>query len=224
MLDKANTDALTGTLSPTEVQGHDHQEGPFIVVSGHDLQRPGRSCWQQTAGKGVNIYTHGEMLPGHAYPELKQIPAPGRQLRRRLAETTAQGVRRQFPGCGADDHQLHPEAQRPATCGAHLHQRPGGAGPGVTHIEDGRRQDFRPSHRGGAGRLRASPRTTPSTRIILVGFGHAAVLGVAGAVIDAVKAGQIKHFFLVGGCDGAKPGRNYYTELRREDRPRTPSF
>ena len=83
------------------------------------------------------------------------------------------------------------------------------AWPGVTHIAD---RDFTPGHRQAPWRCRASPRTRPG-KTIIVGFGHNAVLGVADKVIDAVKAGAIKHFFLVGGCDGAKPGRNYYTEF-----------
>jgi hydroxylamine reductase len=174
------------------------------VVSGHDLADLALLL-EQTAGKGINVYTHGEMLPCHAYPELKKYPhlvgnygGAWQDQKREFS---------QFPGAilmttnciqkPKEDYQ-----KRIFTSGLV-------AWPGVTHI--GPDKDFTPvieAALAAPGFQEDAPEKT-----ILVGFGHDAVLGVADKVVEAVKAGQIRHFFLVGGCDGAELGRNYYTDF-----------
>ena len=183
-------------------------KGKAILVSGHDLKDL-EELLKQTEGKGINVYTHGEMLPAHGYPGLKKYT--------HLAGNYGgawQDQRKEFaalPRRDPDDHQLHPEARR-TTYKARIFTTGLVAWPGVTHIAD---RDFTPVIDDGPGRCRASPRTRPA-KTILVGFGHNAVLGVADKVIDAVKAGTIRHFFLVGGCDGAKPGPQLLHRVRRE--------
>jgi hydroxylamine reductase len=201
MLDKANTDAY-GDPEPTPVR-ITPVKGKAILVSGHDLKDLAELL-QQTEGKGINVYTHGEMLPAHAYPGLRKyqhlVGNYGSAWQDQQKEFAA------FPGAilmttnciqkpqdGYKDHIF--------TCGLV-------AWPGVRHIAD---YDFTPlieAAQAASGFAEDGPAQT-----ILVGFGHEAVLSVADVVIDAVKSGAIRHFFLVGGCDGAKPGRNYYTEF-----------
>jgi len=201
LLDKANTGAY-GNPVPTQVL-MGHKKGKAIVVSGHDLKDL-EALLQQTEGKGINIYTHGEMLPAHGYPELKKykhlVGNYGGAWQRQKKEFA------QFPGAILMTTNCIQEPQESYknnifTCGLV-------AWPGVTHITN---RDFSPVIEVA---LAAEGFTDDSPeKFNLVGFGHNAVLGVADKVIDAVKAGAIKHFFLVGGCDGAEPGRNYYTEV-----------
>jgi hydroxylamine reductase len=208
MLDKANTDTY-GTPVPTTVP-LTIEKGPFIVISGHDLCDLYKLL-EQTAGKGINIYTHGEMLPAHAYPKLKAFP----HLKGNFG-TAWQNQQKEFDGIpGAvlfTTNCLMPpkDSYRDRVFTTEMV-----AYPGLVHIDDDK--DFTPVIKkalelGGYAEDKAMTGINGGTTVT-TGFGHGTVLSVAGTVIDAVKAGAIRHFFLVGGCDGAKPGRNYYTEF-----------
>ncbi|HQD39040.1 MAG TPA: hydroxylamine reductase [Bacillota bacterium] len=205
LLDKANTGTY-GNPEPTEVYCG-KKKGPFIIVSGHDLKDL-RQLLEQTEGKGINIYTHGEMLPAHGYPELKKF----KHLVGNYGSAW-QNQQKEFdniPGCVLMTTNC---IQRPRPSYRDRIFTTGPVGwPDVAHIEekDGKK-DFTPVIKkalelGGWEKDEQEGTTT-------VGFGHAATLSHAGAIIDAVKGGKIRHFFLVGGCDGARPGRSYYTEL-----------
>jgi hydroxylamine reductase len=202
LLDGANTGAY-GDPVPTAVRIHP-VKGKAILISGHDLKDL-ELLLQQTEGKGINIYTHGEMLPAHGYPELKKYPHLvgnyGGAWQDQQKEFEA------FPGAILMTTNC---IQKPReTYKARIFTTGLVAWPGVEHIGD--EKDFSPVIEAALeaeGFAEDGPDKT-----ILVGFGHAAVLGIADKVIEAVKTGAIKHFFLIGGCDGAKPGRNYYTEF-----------
>lgn len=208
MLDEANTSAY-GMPVPTTVP-LTIEKGPFIVITGHDLKDL-ELLLLQTDGKGINIYTHGEMLPAHAYPLLKKHP----QLKGNFG-TAWQNQQKEFAALPAPilftTNCLMPPrksyADRVFTTELVSY-------PEIQHI--GSDKDFTPLIQK-ALELGGYPEDRPMTGInggstVMTGFGHNAVLSVADTVIDAVKAGAIKHFFLVGGCDGARPGRNYYTEF-----------
>lgn len=208
MLDEANTTTY-GTPTPTTVP-LTIEKGPFIVITGHDLKDL-ELLLQQTDGKGINIYTHGEMLPAHAYPLLKKHP----QLKGNFG-TAWQNQQKEFDALPAPilftTNCLMPPrpsyADRVFTTEVVSY-------PKIQHI--GSDKDFTPLIQK-ALELGGYAEDHPMTGInggstVTTGFGHGAVLSVADTVIDAVKAGAIKHFFLVGGCDGARPGRNYYTEF-----------
>jgi len=201
LLDAANTGAY-GNPQPTPVRV-EPRKGKAIVVSGHDLKDL-EELLKQTEGKGINIYTHGELLPAHGYPALKKY--------KHLAGNYGGAWQDQqkefdaFPGAilmTTNCLQKPREAYKARlfTCGLV-------AWPGVTHIAN---RDFSPVIES-ALEAPGFPRDG-ADKTILVGFGHNAVMNVAGAVVEAVKTGAVKHFFLIGGCDGAKPGRNYYTEF-----------
>ena len=205
LLDAANTGAY-GHPEPTTVRVTP-VKGKAIVVSGHDL-RDLKMLLEQTEGKGINVYTHGEMLPCLAYPQLKKhkhlVGNYGGAWQDQQKEFDA------FPGAILMTTNCIQKPRdgykgRIFTTGLV-------AWPGVTHIADADgHKDFTPVIEAAL----AAPGFTVDVpeKTITIGFGHEAVMGVADKVIDAVKAGQIRHFFLVGGCDGAKSGRNYYTEL-----------
>ena len=208
LLDKANTETY-GTPTPVTVP-LPVEKGPFIVITGHDLHDL-KLLLEQTAGKGVNIYTHGEMLPAHGYPELKKYP----HLKGNFG-TAWQNQQKEFADIPAPvlftTNCLMPPrasyADRVFTTAVVSY-------PEITHI--GEDKDFTPVIEKALA-LGGYNEDKPFTGIngggtVMTGFGHGAVLSVAEQVIDAVKAGVIKHFFLVGGCDGARPGRNYYTEF-----------
>lgn len=177
--------------------------GKAILISGHDLHDLDQLL-QQTAGTGVNVYTHGEMLPAHAYPGLKKYPHLvgnyGGAWQDQQAEFAA------FPGAILMTSNCLIEPDRS------YRQRIFTTGPvgwaGVRHIDNG---DFRFVIQ--AAKALPGFKEDAQTKTITTGFGHHTVLGVADKVVDAVKAGAIQHFFVIGGCDGAKLGRNYYTEL-----------
>ena len=211
MLDRANTTTY-GTPVPTEVP-LTIEKGPFIVVTGHDLKDL-ELLLKQTEGKGVNIYTHGEMLPAHGYPELKKY----KHLKGNFG-TAWQNQQKEF-------------ADVPApflfTTNCLMPVRPSYADrvfttevvsyPELVHIDDNK--DFTPVIEKAIelGGYKEDHEMTGINggKTVMTGFGHGTVLGVADKVIDAVKAGAIKHFFLVGGCDGARPGRNYYTDFVKQ--------
>ena len=200
LLSTAHTDSY-GHPVPTPVQ-LGTKAGKAILVSGHDLKML-EEILKQTEGTGVNVYTHGEMLPAHGYPGLKKYG--------HLAGN--------FGGAWQDQHKEFQQFPGAIIFNTNCIQKPAESykdrlftwglvqWPGVKHVEG---WDF------SAVIKKAQDcdgfADNPGQEI-LTGFGHNAVLGVADKVIEAVKAGQIKHFFLVGGCDGAKSGRNYYTEF-----------
>jgi hydroxylamine reductase len=209
MLDAANTGAY-GHPEPTEVRVTP-VKGKCIVVSGHDLKDL-KMLLEQTEGKGINVYTHGEMLPCLAYPELKKhkhlVGNYGGAWQDQRQEFDA------FPGAilmttNCIQKPKDSYAGRIFTTGLV-------AWPNVTHIDGDTKgnKDFTPVIEAAL----AAPgfKEDAEEKTITIGFAHNTVMNVAGTVVDAVKAGQIRHFFLIGGCDGAKPGRNYYTELAQQ--------
>ena len=211
LLDKANTESY-GTPAPATVP-LTVEKGPFIVITGHDLHDL-KLLLEQTEGKGVNIYTHGEMLPAHGYPELKKYP----HLKGNFG-TAWQNQQKEFadipaPVLFTTNCLMPPKASyadRVFTTAVVSY-------PEMTHI--GEDKDFTPVIEK-ALELGGYNEDKPFTGIngggtVMTGFGHGAVLGVADQVIEAVKSGAIRHFFLVGGCDGARPGRNYYTEFVKQ--------
>jgi len=204
LLDRANTDTY-GHPEPTAVRVTPVR-GKAIVVSGHDLKDL-EELLKQTAGKGINVYTHGEMLPCLAYPGLKKYPHLvgnyGGAWQDQRQEFDA------FPGAILMTTNC---IQKPKDSYKDRIFTTGLVGwPGVAHIAN---HDYKPV----IDAALAAPGFTEDApeKTITIGFGRNAVMSVAGAVIDAVKAGKIRHFFLIGGCDGAKPGRNYYTELAQQ--------
>ena len=201
LLDAGNTGTY-GHPVPTKVP-LGAKKGKAILVSGHDLQDM-EAILKQSEGKGINVYTHGEMLPTHAYPGLKKYSHFyghfGTAWQNQLKEFG------QFPG--------------PILMTTNCIQKPQGSyqenifttglvgWPGVKHIAD---KNFAPV----IEKALAMPGFSEDSngKSVMCGFGRNAVMGVADKVIEAVRSGAIKHFFLVAGCDGAKPGRNYYTEF-----------
>jgi len=204
LLDSANTGRF-GAQQPTAVRVSP-VAGKAILVSGHDLGDL-HALLEQTAGTGIHVYTHGEMLPAHAYPALKAFPHLVGNYGGAWQDQQSDFAH--FPGpilmtSNCIIEPMPQYRQRIFTTG------PVGW-PGVRHLEH---HDFSTLIRA-AQALPGFPATAPE-ETITVGFGRHAVLGVADKVIDAVKAGQIRHFFLIGGCDGAAPGRNYYTEFAEQ--------
>ena len=200
-LDAGNTGTY-GMPTPTPVR-ITPVAGKAILVSGHDF-RDLVAILEATKGTGVNVYTHGEMLPAHGYPKLHAYPHLVGNYGTAWQNQTQEFS--DFPGpiVMTSNCLIEPDpdySQRIFTSG------PVGW-PGVAHVGDG---DFSAA----IEVTLASPgfATTAPEKTVMVGFARNAVLGVADKVIDAVKAGAIKHFFLIGGCDGARPGRNYYTEF-----------
>ncbi len=207
-LDEANT-AIYGNPAPHKVNVR-IRKGPLIVVSGHDLKDL-EMLLKQSEGMGVNIYTHGEMLPCHGYEGLKKYP--------HLAGNFGgawQDQQKQFddlPGCILMTTNC---LMRPRDSYKDRIYSTNVVGwEGVKHIgrKENGEKDFSEIIRqaielGGYAE-------DQEAKEILVGFGHHALLGCAGQIVDAVKRGEIRHFFLIGGCDGARPGRSYYTEFAK---------
>lgn len=211
LLDKANTETY-GNPVPTEVS-LTVEKGPFIIISGHDLYDL-RQLLEQTEGKGINIYTHGEMLPAHAYPELKKYA----HLKGNFG-TAWQNQQKEFADIPAPilftTNCLMPPK---ASYADRVFTTEVVSYPEIVHI--GEDKNFTPVIEKALA-LGGYPTDMRFTGInggekVMTEFAHNTVLSVAGTVIDAVKSGAIKHFFLVGGCDGAKPGRNYYTEFVKQ--------
>jgi hydroxylamine reductase len=206
VLDTANNTTYSSP-SPTKVNVN-IKKGPFIVVSGHDL-RDLEMLLEQTEGKGINIYTHGEMLPSHGYPELNKYPHLVGNF-----GSAWQNQQKEFdniPGCILMTTNC---LMRPKDSYIDRIFSTSVVGfDGIKHIEKDENgyKDFseiinKALELGGFTE-------DEEVKEILVGFGHKATLGHAETIINAVKDGKVKHFFLIGGCDGAKPGRNYYTEF-----------
>jgi hydroxylamine reductase len=204
MLDSANTGTY-GHPEPTEVRVTP-LKGKAIAVSGHDLKDL-EELLKQTEGTGINVYTHGEMLPTLAYPGLKKYSHLAGNYGG--AWQDQQKEFDQFPGAilmTTNCIQKPRDSYRDRIFTTGLVQYPG-----VVHIDD---HDYGPVIEAAL----AAPGFTEDAeeKRITVGFGRNAVLSVADKVIEAVRSGGIRHFFLVGGCDGAKPGRNYYTEFAQQ--------
>lgn len=211
LLDKANTETY-GTPVPATVS-MTVKKGPFIVVSGHDLYDL-HQLLEQTKDKGVDIYTHGEMLPAHGYPKLKEYP----HLRGHFG-TAWQNQQKEFDNLPGPvlftTNCLMPVKESYAD---RIFTTEIVGYPEMVHI--GEDKDFTPVIEKALA-LGGYTEDYEMTGInggntVTTGFGRGTVLSVADKVIEAVKAGDIKHFFLVGGCDGAKPGRNYYTDLVKQ--------
>ncbi|WP_119154971.1 hydroxylamine reductase [Caldimonas tepidiphila] len=202
LLDAANTGNF-GAQQPTQVRVTP-VKGKAILVSGHDLGDL-HALLEQTKDLGINVYTHGEMLPAHAYPKLKAWPHlagnwGGAWQDQQLDFANFPGPILMTSNCIIEP--LPAYRQRIFTTG------PVGW-PGVRHLAD---HNFAQLIQA-AQALPGFREDAPEAQTVTVGFGRHAVLGVAPQVIDAVRSGAIRHFFLVGGCDGAAPGRNYYTEF-----------
>lgn len=201
LLDAGNTGAY-GHPVPTKVP-LGVKKGKALLVSGHDLKDLDMIL-KQTEGKGINVYTHGEMLPAHGYPSLKKYPHFHGHY-----GTAWQNQHQEFAHFPGSIVMTTNCIQKPVasykdnlfTCGLV-------GWPDVKHIADG---DFTPAIEKALA-LPGFAEDAPGKEVF-AGFARNSVLSVADKVIGAVKAGQIRHFFLVGGCDGAKPGRNYYTQF-----------
>ncbi len=206
ILDKANTETY-GHPVPTPVPTS-REKGPFIVVTGHDLLDL-KDLLDQTAGKGINIYTHGEMLPAHAYPGLKKYP----QLKGNYG-TAWQNQQKEFDQLpGAVLYTTNCIMTPKPSYKDNLFTTAMVSFPGVKHIADGANghKDFSPVIQKALalGGWKEAAEGKP----LMTGFARNAVMSVAETLVGAIKAGAVKHIFLVGGCDGAKGGRNYYTEF-----------
>ena len=211
LLDKANTESY-GKPVPVKVPLK-VEKGPFIVISGHDLCDL-KQLLEQTRDKGINIYTHGEMLPAHGYPELKKYP----HLKGNFG-TAWQNQQKEFADLPAPilftTNCLMPpkDSYKDRVFTTEVVSYPE-----LVHIGDDK--DFTPViekalELGGFKEDREFTGINGGTWVY-TGFSHSAILGVADKVIDAVKSGAIRKFLLVGGCDGARPGRNYYTDLVKQ--------
>jgi hydroxylamine reductase len=203
-LDAAHTETF-GAPTPAQVRIHP-LKGKAILVSGHDLHDLYRLL-EQTQGLGINIYTHGEMLPAHGYPKLKAFShlagnygGAWQDQAREFAE---------FPGAilmTSNCIQQPKESYKARIFTVNAVQWPD-----VQHIDGTDFSSVIAAALSAPGFAEDGPADE-----ITVGFGHAAVLSHAGTVIDAVKSGALRRFFLIGGCDGARSGRNYYTELAQK--------
>lgn len=208
ILDRAHTAAF-GDPAPSKVR-LGVKKGPAIIVSGHDLHDL-KQLLEQTAGAGVNIYTHGEMLPAHGYPELRR--------HKHLAGhfgTAWQNQQKEFDGVPAAILMTTNCIQLPRPSYSDRIFTTGlVAWPGVGHLDaENGRKDFS-SVIEKARKLKGFAEDRMDKEI-LTGFGHNAVLSIAGKIIEAVKTKAVRHFFLIGGCDGTRPGRNYFTELAQK--------
>lgn len=215
MLDSANTGSF-GTPVPTRVNT-DIKAGPFIVISGHDLKDLSQLL-EQTKDKGINIYTHSEMLPAHGYPQLKKYPHLAGNF-----GTAWQSQQKEFDNIPAPvlftTNCLMPPRpsyqDRVYTTSVVGYE-------GLTHItgDENGNKDFTPlieqAQKLGGYKHDHSMSGINGGHMLTTGFAHGTVLANAEKVIDAIKKGTIKHIFLVGGCDGAHPGRNYYTEFVKQ--------
>ncbi len=211
LLDEANTSAYGHPVPvkvPTTIE-----KGPFIVITGHDLLDL-KQLLEQTEGRGINIYTHSEMLPAHGYPELKKYP----HLKGNFG-TAWQNQQKEFDGIpGPVVYTTNCIVPPRPSYADRIFTTSVVGYPGIKHIpEGGGVKDFTPVinralELGGWAEDKKLTGINGGSEL-MTGFARNAVLGVADKVIEAVKTGAIRHFFLVGGCDGARAGRNYYTEF-----------
>ena len=211
LLDQANTTTY-GTPVPTTVPLTIEKE-PFIIITGHDLKDL-QLLLEQTKDKGINIYTHGEMLPAHAYPELKKYS----HLKGNFG-TAWQNQQKEFDNIpGAILYTTNCLMPVKPSYADRVFTTEVVSYPEIVHI--GEEKDFTPVIEKAlalGGYTKDQHMTGINGGIqVTTGFSHGTVLSVADQVIEAVKNGDIKHFFLVGGCDGARVGRNYYTEFVKQ--------
>ncbi|WP_443660632.1 hydroxylamine reductase [Clostridium algidicarnis] len=207
-LDEANTTRYKNP-SPHKVNVN-IKKGPFIIVSGHDL-RDLEMLLQQTEGKGINIYTHGEMLPAHGYPELKKY----KHLVGNYGSAW-QNQQKEFdgiPGCILMTTNCLMRPRETYKDRIFTTSVVGWDGLRSIEVSEDGTKDFseiinKALELGGF-------KEDEEVKEILVGFGHHATLSNADTIVDAVKEGKLRHFFLIGGCDGARPGRNYYTDFAK---------
>jgi len=204
LLDAANTGTYGHPVPTPVLMGH--KKGKAILVSGHDLKDL-EELLKQTEGKGINIYTHGEMLPAHGYPNLKKYPHLAGHFGGAWQKQRQEF--RDFPGsilmttnCIQNPHEDY--AGRLFTSGLV-------AWPGIPHIAN---HDYTPVIN--AALAAEGFQDDSAEKFHTVGFGHNAVLGVADVVIDAVKSGALKRFMLIGGCDGSEGSRSYYTDMAEQ--------
>lgn len=205
-LDEANTTEYNNP-SPHSVNVH-VQKGPFIIVSGHDLKDL-HMLLEQTEGKGINIYTHGEMIPSHGYPELKKH----KHLIGNFGGAW-QDQQKEFdniPGCILMTTNCLMRPRESYKDRIYTTSVVGWEGVKYIGKEDNGEKDF--SEIINKALELGGYEEDEEPHEILVGFGHHATLSHAETIVNAVKEGKIRHFFLIGGCDGARPGRNYYTEV-----------
>ena len=201
ILDTAHTRTY-GHPVPTPVRV-EPLKGKAILISGHDLKDL-EELLKQTEGKGILVYTHGEMLPAHGYPGLKKYPHLAGNYGGAWQDQKVEFAR--FPGAILMTTNCLQEPQESYRDRIFTAGQVGW--PGIPHLDPGAFEPLIAAALAAPGFAEDGPDKT-----ILVGFGHQAVLGVADQVVAAVKSGAIKHFFLVGGCDGARTGRDYYTEF-----------
>ncbi len=203
LLDEANT-SVYGHPEPTQVR-ITPLKGKAIVVSGHDLKDL-EELLKQTEGTGINIYTHGEMLPCNAYPGFKKY----RHLVGNYggAWQDQQKEFKEFPGAILMTTNC---LQNPKEYSHRIFTTGLVAWPNVKHVH---RADFSAVIE--AALKEQGFKENGEEKYITIGFGGNSVLSIAPTIVNAVKAGQIRHFFLIGGCDGAKTGRNYYTEFAQK--------
>ena len=211
LLDQANTTTY-GTPVPTTVP-LTIEKGPFIIITGHDLKDL-QLLLEQTKDKGINIYTHGEMLPAHAYPEFKKYS----HLKGNFG-TAWQNQQKEFDNIpGAIHYTTNCLMPVKASYADRVFTTEVVSYPEMVHI--GEEKDFTPVIEKAlalGGYTKDQHMTGINGGIqVTTGFSHGTVLSVADQVIEAVKNGDIKHFFRVGGCDGARVGRNYYTEFVKQ--------
>jgi hydroxylamine reductase len=215
LLDDANTTAF-GHPAPVKVPLK-VEKGPFIVITGHDLLDL-KQLLEQTRDKGINIYTHGEMLPAHGYPGLKKYS----HLKGNFG-TAWQNQQKEFDGIPAPILYTTNCLMIPRSSYSDRVFTTAVVGfPGMTHIPEGlnRIKDFSPLIKKaldlGGWTVDRQFTGINGGDSVTTGFARNTVMTVAPQVIEAVKSGAIKHFFLVGGCDAAKPGRNYYTNFVKQ--------
>ena len=207
-LDEANT-SVYGNPSPHKVNTC-IKKGPFIIVSGHDLKDL-KTLLEQTKDKGINIYTHGEMLPCHGYEELNKYPHLVGNFGGAWQEQQKQFDN--IPGCILMTTNCLMRPRESYKDRIYSTNVVGWEGVKYIGKNENGEKDFseiinKAIELGGY-------KDEQQPREITVGFGHEAVLSNSGKIIEAVKSGKIRHFFLIGGCDGARPGRNYYTEFAK---------
>ena len=208
-LDDANTQSFKNP-SPHSVNVH-IKKGPFIIVSGHDLKDL-YMLLEQTEGKGINIYTHGEMLPAHGYPELKKFKHLVGNYSGAWQDQQSQfdGI----PGCILMTTNCLMRSRETYKDRIFSTNVVGWDGTGFIPKQPDGTKDFTPIINKALELGGFTEDQEPHE--ILVGFGHHATLSHAEAIVNAVHNGDIRHFFVIGGCDGARPGRNYYTEFAKK--------